>query len=160
MCFTHFQDTPSFKGYVSILCTFRILFYWIITLDLTTFRIIFHWIVTLVSCATSGFFFNRYLRWYLGNLKDFLSEIVTVESRAFSASPSFQSYAIVLRSFRVFLDWIAILRYLAHFKIKHIIFILFGRVCDPIGFLIIVPRFLSISYQHRFKKLFTFFSNI
>ena len=76
LCFTHFQDTPSFKGYVSILCTFRILFYWIVTLDLTTLRIIFHWIVTLVSCATSGFFFNRYLRWYLGNLKDFLSEIV------------------------------------------------------------------------------------
>ena len=57
----------------------------------------------LVSCATSGFFFNRFLRWYLGNLKDFLSEIVTVESRAFSAS-SFQSYAIVLRSF-----WIGLL---------------------------------------------------
>ena len=116
LCFAHFQHTPSFKSYISILCTFRILFYWIITLDLTTLRIIFHWIFTLVSCATSGFFFNRYLRWYLGNLKDFLSEIVTVESRAFSASPSFQSYAIALRSFRVFLDWIAILRYLTHFK--------------------------------------------
>ena len=77
----HFKDSLSLDYHVSISCTFRILFHWIVAFvsrallgSLSydchvsikrTFRIPLHSIITLIYRAILGFSFIGWLRWYL-----------------------------------------------------------------------------------------------
>ena len=89
----HFKDSLSLDYHVSISCTFRILFHWIVAfVSRALFQDLFHTIATLVSSAPLGFPFIRLLHQSIAQFQDSLS---------------LDDYVGTLNNFKILFHWIA-----------------------------------------------------